>query len=107
MISFAVAIVLLLIVIILFDFYKRRNITSLDFMSKDFTLIIKGIAIIMVILSHVSNLLGYRYLAPFGGRSSPIFNCICVWIRVFISKKWFENFLEKTYFNGNASILVN
>lgn len=96
MISFVFAIVLLLIVIILFDFYKRRNIISLDFMSKDFTLIIKGIAIIMVILSHVSNLLGYRYLAPFGGAGVTLFLIVSAYgLEFSYQKNGLKNFWRK------------
>lgn len=51
----------------------RKQISNIKWMSKNYTTIIKGVAIIMVIMSHIGNVNDFRYLAPLGGIGVSLF----------------------------------
>lgn len=55
-----------------FSFMHKKNI-EYSFFDKDHTTIIKGIAIICVVLSHITGKFGIRYLTPLGGIGVAMF----------------------------------
>lgn len=62
------------IIVTLFIFnIKNSDIKKFKFMSKEHTTVIKGIAIILVIMNHMGGCFEIRYLTPFGGIGVALF----------------------------------
>ena len=65
---------------------EKQHKLEVEFMSKDHTSMIKGIAILMVILNHMGGKFGIRYLTPLGGIGVAMF-LICSGYGLVISYK--------------------
>lgn len=76
--------------------------TNIDFMSMEYTNILRCIAIFMVMMQHLAGfILDSRYFTPFGGgRSLYISYYKWIWPYKIFSEKWIKRFLEKKVFPG-------
>lgn len=87
--------------ILFFTIYVRKNVrqTDIRFMSMDYTQVLRGVAILMVMQQHLSGFVfGSRVFTPFGGAGVAIFLIISGWgLTISTSKKGLKGFWTKKF----------
>lgn len=85
--------------ILFFSIYVRKNVrhTDIRLMSKDYTQVLRGVAILMVMLQHLSGfVLGSRIFTPFGGAGVAVFLIISGYgLSISTNKKGLKGFWTK------------
>lgn len=69
----AYQLIIIVVFFILFALVKKENIQSVTFFNKDYTTIMRGIAILFVVLHHVGNSSGSVIFTPLGGIGVAMF----------------------------------
>lgn len=87
--------------ILFFTIYVRKNVrqTDIRFMSMDYTQVLRGVAILMVMQQHLSGFVfGSRVFTPFGGAGVAIFLIISGWgLTISTNKKGLKGFWTKKF----------
>ena len=85
--------------ILFFSIYVRKNVrhTDIRLMSMDYTQVLRGVAILMVMLQHLSGfVLGSRIFTPFGGAGVAVFLIISGYgLSISTNKKGLKGFWTK------------